>query len=388
MKYANTLEEVYINSRELSVMNTIDDTLTKMEGVINYKNLPLTIPKRILAKYAMTKGSYIVYQYKGETYISDAKPSGEPNLYGEPSKVSVKHHEETLELTLDVDAVLIRNDSYCRGIYDLVTEYAILSAQSKISMWRMLIELRSNNILRAKDENSYQSAMDFLDAQRAGDLAVIMSEDLGGLDGMESYNTPTVAGQATQLIELAQYIKSDYWGEFGVNVNNNMKSQYVNESEISKTTGMPLINNMLECAKDGWARANALFDLDVVPYLSEEWDDEQEQEEENDEQDSIEDGGEHQETETESVEAVEEENEATTEETDEPEDTDETEELEAGEVIESAKLLSEEDEYGKTETSEVTGADTGETDTVENEQDDDLEPEEEDDEESKPDVKA
>lgn len=353
MNYANAMEELYINSREMSVANIVDNTLIKMEGVITYENLPLTIPKHILTRYALTTGSYIVYEFEGSHYISDAKPTGS-NLYNEPTHVTIDHNGTQLELELDVDAVLIRNDSYCKGIQDIVTEYAIMTAQAKISIWRMFIELRSNNIIRAKDESSYLSAVDYLDAQRAGDLAVIMSEELGGLDGMDVHPTSMQAGQATQLIELAQYVKSDYWGEFGININNNMKSQYVSETEISKTTGIPLINNMLKCAVEGWSKANALFGLDVKPRLSEQWNDEQERDKviNNEEPGDGEDETELEETEGTSEETESDsEEESNTEETDEEESDPEEEsgedtevkELDPDEIEEAAELLKEDD---------------------------------------------
>ena len=133
--------------------------------------------------------------------------------------------------------------------------------------------LRSTHIIQAKDERSHASAMEFEQQIRDGVPTVILAEDIAG-GGMDVYQTPAPANATTELINLVQFITSRYYSELGITLNNNMKSQYVSETELNKSTGMPLIYNMLACRQEAVDEINALFGRDIKVVLSEEWNDE------------------------------------------------------------------------------------------------------------------
>ena len=112
-----------------------------------------------------------------------------------------------------------------------------------------------------------------------GAPAVIMAEEFDAMEGINVHSTPIPSNAASQTIELFQYISSRYYSELGIVLNNNMKSQYVNEAELGKSTGMPLIYNMLACRQEAVDEINALFGRDIKVSLSEEWNDEMEADE-------------------------------------------------------------------------------------------------------------
>lgn len=275
---ANVFEDVFINNRLVSIQNKTDVEFVKVLTIFRYEGLPLTMPRRELEKLLTRNGQAVLYMHEGDVFVTDTLPSEDEDVYGHARTVFIDHDGESLTRTIGVDAVLARNDDGCVGLDSVITEYAILAAQSKITMLRNLVDLRGKYVIQAKDQNAYESALAFEDSVRSGDTSVILAEEFAEMDGMELYQTPMPAGVAQQTIELHQYFTSLYYSELGITLNNNMKSQYVSDSEIEKSTGMPLIINMLECRQEMARDMLALFGVDVTVSLSSEWDDKQEAE--------------------------------------------------------------------------------------------------------------
>lgn len=275
-------EDVFINNRLISLQNTSNYMYAKVTEIFRYEGLPLTLPKRILELCVTKNGAAVVYEYDGELFVTDELPGTEPNLYQEETEVSINHRvgsvNERITRTIGVDAVLFRNDSLSIGLDPIITEFSILSAQAKITMIRNLVDLRGNYIIQAKDENAYKSALEYERAIRRGDTAIILAEEFSDMEGIVVHSTPISNNPATQTVELFQYIQSYYYSELGIELNNNMKREYVSDTEIEKSSGMPLIHNMLELRREAVRDIKALFGVDITVSLSSEWKDQEEEE--------------------------------------------------------------------------------------------------------------
>ena len=277
---ANTLEDILIRNRLVSMQNRLDYLHVKVLEIFHYSGLDLTLPKRILESRVTQDGFTIVYEHEGNLYCTQTLPSGKEDVYGERHEVHFTHscEGESIDMTrtIGVDAVMIRNDAALIGLDPLLTEFALMEAQANITVLDNFMTLRTNRIIQAKDEASYASAIEYEQQIRDGAPAVIWAEELVGMDGINVHSTPIPSNAASQTIELFQYISSRYYSELGIVLNNNMKSQYVNETELGKSTGMPLIYNMLACRQEAIDEINALFGRDIKVSLSEEWNDEME----------------------------------------------------------------------------------------------------------------
>lgn len=280
---ANALEDILIRNRMVSMQNRLDYLHVKVLEIFHYSGLDLTLPKRILESRVTQDGYTIVYEHEGNLYCTQTVPSGKQDVYGECREVHFTHSNEgesvNLSRTIGVDAVMIRNDATLIGLDPLLTEFALMEAQANITVLDNFMTLRTNRIIQAKDEASYLSALEYEQQIRNGAPAVIMAEEIEAIDGINVHSTPIPTNAASQTIELFQYISSRYYSELGIVLNNNMKSQYVNEAEMSKSTGMPLIYNMLACRREAVDEINALFGRDIKVALSEEWNDEMEKDE-------------------------------------------------------------------------------------------------------------
>ncbi len=271
-------EDVFIKNRLVSLQNTSNYMYAKVTEIFHYEGLPLTLPKRILEGCVTKNGAAVVYEYEGDLFVTDQLPGTQPNLYQEATSVTINHRvgqvNEHITRTIGIDAVLVRNDALSIGLDPIITEFAILSAQAKITMIRNLVDLRGNYIIQAKDENAYKSALEYENAIRRGDTAIILAEEFDSMEGLVVHSTPISNNPATQTIELFQYIQSYYYSELGIELNNNMKREYVSDSEIEKSSGMPLIHNMLNLRQEAVRDIKALFGVDITVSLSSEWKDE------------------------------------------------------------------------------------------------------------------
>ena len=280
---ANSLEDILIRNRLVSMQNRLDYLHVKVLEIFHYANLDLTLPKRILESRVTQDGFTVVYEHEGNLYCTQTLPSGKEDVYGEHHEVHFTHSNEgesiDMTRTIGVDAVMIRNDAALIGLDPLLTEFALMEAQANITVLDNFMTLRTNRIIQAKDEASYASALEYEQQIRDGAPAVILAEEFDAMEGINVHSTPIPSNAASQTIELFQYISSRYYSELGIVLNNNMKSQYVNEAEMSKSTGMPLIYNMLACRQEAVDEINALFGRDIKVSLSEEWNDEMEADE-------------------------------------------------------------------------------------------------------------
>lgn len=275
---ANTLEDILIRNRLVSMQSRLDYLHVKVLEIFRYSGLDLTLPKRILESRVTQDGYTIVYEHEGNLFCTQTMPSGKQDVYGECHEVHFTHSNDgesvPLTRTIGVDAVMVRNDATLIGLEPLLTEFALMEAQANITVLDNFMTLRTNRIIQAKDENAYASALEYEQQIRDGAPAVIMAEEFDVMEGITVHSTPIPSNAASQTIELFQYISSRYYSELGIVLNNNMKSQYVNETELGKSTGMPLIYNMLACRQEAVDEINALFGRDIKVYLSEEWNDE------------------------------------------------------------------------------------------------------------------
>lgn len=275
---ANALEDILIRNRLVSMQNRLDYLHVKVLEIFHYTGLDLTLPKRILESRVTQDGFTVVYEHEGNLYCTQTMPSGKEDVYGEHHEVHFTHtcEGESIDMTrtIGVDAVMVRNDATLIGLDPLLTEFALMEAQANITVLDNFMTLRTNRIIQAKDEASYASALEYEQQIRDGAPAVIMAEEFDTMEGINVHSTPIPSNAASQTIELFQYISSRYYSELGIVLNNNMKSQYVNEAELGKSTGMPLIYNMLACRQEAVDEINALFGRDIKVALSEEWNDE------------------------------------------------------------------------------------------------------------------
>ena len=149
------------------------------------------------------------------------------------------------------EGVLFRNDPLCSGLYPLFIKYGIMSIENDLTLRVAEINLRQFIQMIAKDDNSYESALLWLQKIEAGEQGVIQD---GGFGEEEFKGNPITIPTTfmSQLIEGSQYIKASFMNEIGLNANYNMKREKLSEGETEMNLDMlrPLPDVMLEERKE------------------------------------------------------------------------------------------------------------------------------------------
>lgn len=276
--------------------------LDKTAQMFEYDGLPATIPKVALELLLQTEGSAVIWKppsnYKPTGYglsfqysslvtkDSDMPDSSSlyafstnlaeaPDPYHEPYKVIITNPGFTPSisetLVLNQDCVLIRNDTYMRGLHYLHRKYAYLLAEAEVSLRSTLICLRDQLTFVAKTEPQRAAVAKYISDRENGVPGSILAPDLG---------TPLEAIQAdgrTNSVELAvngrQAIYAAWYNEIGLNPSFSLKREYTSAQEIDTNTDLlvPSIDDMFECRRLACESINAMFGTNITVHKSSAW---------------------------------------------------------------------------------------------------------------------
>lgn len=250
--------------------------LNRLMSMFEYKNLPDTIPQHILELYLLVNGHSVVIEKNDSLYVCFGGFGGEPNEYYMPTKyiVANPYLEVFKTYTIDVDCVLLKNDTLMYGVVPMFKRYSSALVENDITMNMVDINSRIVALIDAADDPTKASAEKFLSDIVNGNNGVIASNAF--LNGIRAqpygdYNHQRL----TDLIEYQQYIKASWFNELGLNANYNMKREAINsnESQLNDDMLLPLIDNMMNCRKEQINRINDMFGTDISIDWGSSWKD-------------------------------------------------------------------------------------------------------------------
>lgn len=326
--------------------------------MFKWKNLPETIPERILEAFLQMYGNIAFTKVNDDYYVFFGGLGGEPNVYYEPSTFVVSNPalKYDKELVIGKDCVLIRNDSYFMGLLPMMERYAKQIVENDISILDAQWNMRIQSLIVANNDNSKKSAELYLERVKKGDVGIIFNKKFVE-DGIETkpYASAGTSNGLSQLIEMHQYLKASLLGELGLNANFNMKRERINtaESELNQDALLPLVDDMLAMRKKACEEINAMYGLNIDVEKNSSWEDE----ELLDDQNAITDEGETEdEAETEDAEETK----------DDVESADESEDASESEMGKESDVASEIVDAIETIVEEVIEEKEGENDGTEN----------------------
>lgn len=168
--------------------------------------------------------------------------------------------------------VLMSNDRQYLGLLPLYNRYASQMVENDISIRSAQINARALIGISTSNDREAESARKFFDNLEAGKLGTL--GETAFLDGIQVANIATQSSNTIiQLIELQQYLKASWYNELGLNVNFNMKREYMSEEEIAVNTDilLPLVDDMLACREEAAELLNKVFNLNVTVRKSSAW---------------------------------------------------------------------------------------------------------------------
>lgn len=283
--------------KDCSTMRNFWAFFNKTAQMFEYDNLPVTLPSIALERILQFTGgativridnqptgygpSFTSYSVGDDTdngppiYAFPVNFAEAPDPYGEPFQVIVTSPgfrptvSETY--TINNNAVVMRSDTYMRGLYHLHMKYAALLTEAEISLQSTLVTLRDHMTFVVRTTTQKKAVDQYLLDLAAGKYGAIMSADLG------TPLEPIAHDGRSNAVELAvngiQAIKSAWYNEIGLNPSFSLKREYTSAQEIDTNTDllMPIIDDMLENRKRGVEQINSMFGTNISVRKSSAW---------------------------------------------------------------------------------------------------------------------
>lgn len=249
--------------------------LSRTQRIFEYHNLPETIPQRNLELLLQCNGFACITKVNNNLYAFFGGLGGEPDVYYMPTICTISNPALNISknLRINEDCVIIKNDGMYNGLLPLYSRYAALLAENELSMKFDSINSRIIALISAQDDRTKLSAEKFLADIEAGKRGVIAENAF--LDGIKTtpFNTYAGSRHIIDLIEFEQYLKASWWNDIGINANFNMKREQLNsnETEVTQNTLLPLIDEMLECRKQGIEKVNEMYNTNITIEKSSAW---------------------------------------------------------------------------------------------------------------------
>lgn len=263
-----------IKSKDKSVNSYIQKMLAISQAMFVYTGLPETIPQVELETLLQTNGNVFVTEVEGKMYAFTGGLGGVPNVYNKPTEYIVANPYLNLNKTfkIDVDGVLIKNDSGANSLLPIFGKYGVLCADTLLSLNTCSVLSRITMLISASDDKTKQSADDFITRILNGEFSVIGENAFFKGVNLQSINTQS-ANQIGQLIELLQYFKASAFNEIGLNANYNLKRERLNTSEVQMNVDAlnPYVDNMLQERKKAVDKINEMFGTEINVELGSSW---------------------------------------------------------------------------------------------------------------------
>lgn len=261
--------------------------LDRTQRIFEWKNLPDTIPARMLELYLQVNGNCAFYKYPvdNQLYVYVGGFGGEPDEYYRPTIYTIANPAQNLDINakINIDCVVMPNDSMYMGLLPLHSRYAYSMVETELSMHMANINSRIVSLISAQDDATKSAGDKYIQDIEEGKLSIIAESKF-----FEDLKTSPFAGTGahaiiTDLIELMQYNKASWYNEIGLNANYNMKRESINsnESQLNNDALAPLVDDMKHCRETYATKVNEMFGTDISVDFASSWrDNEREIEEE------------------------------------------------------------------------------------------------------------
>lgn len=272
MKHYDTVVENRIKDKERALQTWRNKLLNSLQNMFRYKNLPETIPARILNTYLFERGGCIFTNHEDRFYIYDTRPGGAPDVYNEGTiAICTNHIHGTKTVKLGVDGTFIRNDSYAEGLMPIVDKYAAMLVEGDITLNNLFINLRAPVAFSADDDKAVKSARIFYEELEKGNHSVISSSNFS--EGVKALDIAPPPGVVKDTIELYQFVLAKFYAELGININGNVKREYQSDSELAQPdlSVMTLCHDMLRARREAFLEINAIFGLNIEVEFDSLW---------------------------------------------------------------------------------------------------------------------
>ena len=277
-KYNMGLEHITkydFKNKEKNLNDYITYMLNRSITMFKYHNLPDTMPQREIELLLQCNGWGCVCEIEDNLYCLNGGLGGVPNAYNMPTEIIINNpylnYNKTL--TIDTDCVIIPNDSMYVGLLPMYNRYCTMLVENDITMILATVNKRVQNLLSANDDNTVESAKNFLKKVFDGELGVIAESKLFDTLKVNASSVNSTVSM-TELFEFEQYVKASLYNEIGLSANYNMKRERLTSAEVETNTDSlyPLVDDMINQRRKAVEKINEMFGVNIEIEFNSSWD--------------------------------------------------------------------------------------------------------------------
>ena len=253
--------------------------LNKTAACFYITGLPDTINETYLKTNLLLDGNIAITDFDGKLYACIGSQGGPPDEYYKGTVYTIANPVLGSKMAkIGTDCIVVYNneldqftgDCWISGIYELINQTATLLADNIVSISCCQINTRVQAMAVAESEGQALGAEIALKKLYAGQPYQVLRSDLIDKLTVNPINNTASGQNIAELVELHNYIISNYFQSIGVRSNNIRKKSHVLQDEIDVQNDYLQISifEILSSWQDGFDKVNELYGTDIHVELN------------------------------------------------------------------------------------------------------------------------
>lgn len=253
--------------------------LNKTAQCFYITGLPDTINETYLKTNLLLDGNICITDFNDKLYACIGSVGGPPNEYYVGTIYTIANPVLGSKMVnIDKDGVVIYNnaideftgDCWVSGLYELINQTATLLADNIVSISCNQINCRVQAMVTADSEAQAIAGEIALKKMYAGNPYQVLRSDLIDKINVNPINTAANAQNISELVELNNYIISNYFQSIGIRANDIRKKSHVLQDEIDVQNDYIQVSiyEILTSWQKGFDKTNELYGTDIHVELN------------------------------------------------------------------------------------------------------------------------
>ena len=249
--------------------------LSKTCSCFYFKNLPDTLDEFYIKSTLLCEGDICISEWNGKLYAVSGFAGGEPDEYYKPTIYTMAQPRlGSKSVKIGENGVVIYNtplDAYISGgLYGLISQTATLLADNIVSINCCQINSRVSAFVTADNEGQAMAAENILKNLYAGKPYKVIRSDLIDKINVNPIATANTSNTISELVELHNYIISNYFQSIGIRANNMRKKAHLLQDEIDVQNEFLQVSiyEIMSSWQKGFDKVNELFGTEIEVCLS------------------------------------------------------------------------------------------------------------------------
>ena len=253
--------------------------LNKTASCFYISGLPETINESYLKTNLLLDGNICITDFNDKLYACIGSQGGPPDEYYKGTIYTVANPVLGSKMVkIGTDGAVIYNneldqftgDCWISGLYELINQTATLLADNIISINCNQINCRVQAFITADSEAQAVGGEIVLKKMYAGNPYQVLRSDLIDKINVNPLNNSANAQNISELVELNNYIISNYFQSIGIRANDIRKKSHVLQDEIDVQNDYLQVSilEILSSWQAGFDKVNELYGTDIHVELN------------------------------------------------------------------------------------------------------------------------